>query len=98
MSETVIGMMDSAYFVPRQEILKWINSSLDINIQYIEDLGQGSVYCQLLDAAFSQRNPVLMNKINWKAKFSYDYVANLKHFQLGLDKIGSPKKIDVHFS
>ena len=36
-----------------------------------------------------------MNKINWKAKFEYDCAANLKHFQLGLDKLNTSKKIDI---
>lgn len=95
MTESSIGMMDSAYFVPRQEILKWINNVLGLNVQYIEDLGQGTVYCHLLDAAFGNRNPISMTKINWRAKFEYECAVNLKHFQLGLDKINCMKKIDV---
>lgn len=67
--EKHIGMMDSAYFVPKQEILNWINGILDINIHHIEDLGQGSIYCHLLDAAFQNKNVVSMSKLNWKAKF-----------------------------
>lgn len=67
--EKHIGMMDAAYFVPRVDILNWINSILNINIQYIEDLGQGSIYCHLLDAAFRDKNVVSMSKVNWKAKF-----------------------------
>lgn len=66
MSEA-IGIMDSAYFVPRQELLKWVNNTLFLNLQKIEDLGSGAVYCQLLDAAFGQMIP--MHKVNWKAKF-----------------------------
>ena len=87
--------MDQAYFVPRQEILKWINTLLNLNVQNIEDLGQGSIYCQLLDAAFTSKNVISMNKVNWKAKFEYECAVNLKHFQLGLDKLKSMKKIDI---
>ena len=71
MSEA-IGIMDSAYFVPRQELLNWINEKLQLNLEKIEDLGSGAVYCQLLDAAFGQIIP--MGKVNWKAKFSYEFI------------------------
>lgn len=66
MSEA-IGIMDSAYFVPRKELLKWVNETLSLKVEKIEDLGSGTVYCQLLDAAFGQMVP--MHKVNWKAKF-----------------------------
>lgn len=65
--QTAIGIMDEAYFCPRQEIIKWVNQTLELNIESIEDLGTGAVYCQLLDYGFGQRVP--MQKINWKAKF-----------------------------
>lgn len=59
--------MDEAYFCPRQEIIRWVNQSLNLNIEVIEDLGSGAIYCQLLDYAFGQRVP--MQKVSWKAKF-----------------------------
>lgn len=68
-NETVIGLMDSAYFVPKNELLKWVNDTLQLDITYIEDLGSGSVYCQLIDAY--HRHAVPMQKVNWKAKFEY---------------------------
>ena len=36
-----------------------------------------------------------MQKINWKAKFEYEFMANLKLFQNGLEKIGANRKFDV---
>jgi len=66
-NSTVIGLMDQAYFVPRQEIINWIGETIHLEVQKIEDLGSGAVYCQLLDAAFGQKVP--MSKVNWKAKF-----------------------------
>lgn len=65
--ETVIGLMDSAYFVSKNELLKWINDTLSLGLNYIEDLGSGSIYCQLIDSY--HRHVVPMNKVNWKAKF-----------------------------
>jgi hypothetical protein len=33
-----IGMMDSAYFVGRNEILTWINNRLQLNLSRIEEV------------------------------------------------------------
>jgi hypothetical protein len=33
-----IGMMDSAYFVGRSEILCWINSTLQLNLSKVEEV------------------------------------------------------------
>lgn len=35
---TNIGMMDSAYFVGRNEILGWINDRLHLNLSRIEEV------------------------------------------------------------
>lgn len=92
--ETVIGLMDSAYFVSKNELLKWINETLSLNISFIEDLGSGSIYCQLIDSYY--RHVVPMNKVNWKAKFEYEFIGNLKIFQKALEKIGGTRKFDVN--
>ena len=69
MNETVIGLMDSAYFVSKNELLKWINDTLKLDVGFIEDLGSGSVYCQLIDAYC--KGVIAMNKVSWRAKFEY---------------------------
>jgi RP/EB family microtubule-associated protein len=33
-----IGMMDGAYFVGRGEILSWINNTLALNLQKVEEV------------------------------------------------------------
>jgi RP/EB family microtubule-associated protein len=35
---TNIGIMDSAYFVGRNEILNWINNRLQLNLSRIEEV------------------------------------------------------------
>jgi microtubule-associated protein, RP/EB family len=36
-----------------------------------------------------------MGKLNWKAKFEYEFMSNLKLFQVGLEKIGAKRRFDV---
>jgi RP/EB family microtubule-associated protein len=50
----------------RTPILEWINTTLDLQLTRIEELGSGSVYCQLLDAAYPETVP--MHKVKWNAK------------------------------
>jgi hypothetical protein len=38
MAATNIGMMDGAYFVGRNEILSWINSTLSLNLNKVEEV------------------------------------------------------------
>jgi hypothetical protein len=44
-----IGMMDSAFFVGRKELIDWINDTLEINIQKVEQTASGAIACQLFD-------------------------------------------------
>jgi RP/EB family microtubule-associated protein len=88
-----IGMMEGAFFVGRKEILDWINATLDINLQKIEDTASGAVACQLLDIMYPNQVPVA--KINWSAKQDFEFVANYKILQTCFTKLGIDKHIDV---
>ena len=45
---TNIGMMDSAYFVGRSEILAWINSTLHLNLSKVEEVSPETPIALLL--------------------------------------------------
>ena len=88
-----IGIMEGAFFVGRKEILDWINSTLELNLQKIEDTASGAVACQLLDIMYPNQIPVA--KINWSAKQDFEYVANYKLMQTCFTKLGIDKHVDV---
>jgi RP/EB family microtubule-associated protein len=90
---SAIGMMDGAFFVGRKEIIDWINSTLDLNLNKVEETASGCVACQLLDIMYP--NQVAMSKLNWSVKQDFEYVQNYKVLQGAFSKLGIEKHIDV---
>jgi RP/EB family microtubule-associated protein len=58
-------MIKTGYFTPRQEIISWINGVLKAEVVKIEQLGSGTIYCHLLDAAHPGKVP--LNKVKWQS-------------------------------
>jgi RP/EB family microtubule-associated protein len=92
--------MDEGYFVPRTEIIAWINDLLkvpsaptQINLTKIEELGSGAVYCQVIDAIYPGK--VSMSKVNWRAKNDYEFIGNYKVLQNAFEKLGIKRYIEV---
>ena len=88
-----IGMMEGAFFVPRGELLEWINNLLQLNVQKIEQLASGAAYCSVVDAVFP--GTVSMSRVNWMARNDFEFVANYKILQQAFEKNGVEKWIDV---
>ena len=66
-----------------------------LNLTKIEQLGAGSVYSQIIDIVHP--GSVAMNKLNWKAKNDYEFIANLKVLQNAFAKAGIKRYIEVFF-
>ena len=71
-----IGMMDSAFFVGKNELLTWLNNLLQLNYTKVEQCANGAAYCQIMDAIYPQT--FNFQKVKWSAKHDYEFVENYK--------------------
>lgn len=85
--------MDKAYFVGKRDILSWINTTLQCNVEKVEDAHAGWVYCQMLDACFPGQVP--LHRVNFSAKTEYEKLQNLKILQDMFAKLDIKRAVDI---
>jgi RP/EB family microtubule-associated protein len=89
-----IGIMDSAYFVGRAELLQFVNTTLGLNLSKIEQTCSGAVACQLLEAIHP--GCLSLSKVDFNAKNDYEYINNYKVLQAAFTKLAIDKHIEVN--
>eukprot|EP00751_Fragilariopsis_kerguelensis_P033877 CAMPEP_0170971018 /NCGR_PEP_ID=MMETSP0735-20130129/44973_1 /TAXON_ID=186038 /ORGANISM="Fragilariopsis kerguelensis, Strain L26-C5" /LENGTH=342 /DNA_ID=CAMNT_0011390897 /DNA_START=55 /DNA_END=1083 /DNA_ORIENTATION=+ len=93
-ADNAIGMMmDTAYFVGRQQLLIFFNELLDLNLTKIEHTASGAVACQLTEYIFPGSIP--LSRINWEARSDYEFVSNYKLLQAAFTKYSVKRYVDV---
>lgn len=94
MPEKPIGIMEGAYFVGRTQLLNWINDFFKIKYDKIEQVASGALHCQIMDALYPGKVP--LHKVNFNAKFDYEYIKNYKILQEVFREQGITKMIEVN--
>ncbi|KAG2449825.1 hypothetical protein HYH02_005348 [Chlamydomonas schloesseri] len=81
------------YYAGKPELLDWINRLLQLNLQRLEQLTSGAVYCQVLDAFHA--NVVPIRKVNFHAREEYEILPNYKVLQAAFNALGFTKELAV---
>ena len=92
-SEPTIGMMEGAFFVSKNALLKWVNNLLGTAVGKVEDCANGAVYCRVLAALYPHK--VSLKRVNNGAKLEYEFLNNYKVLQKAFDDCGIKKHIEV---
>ncbi len=79
------GMMSKNNFVPQSELLAWLNSTLSLKLEAIEQTCSGAVACQLFDALHGP-GTVNMKRVDFNVKSEYEYIQNYKELQKAFTK------------
>lgn len=72
MAESAIGIYDGAFFVPKTQLIDWVNRLLRTSVQKIEECANGALYCQIIDSLYPGK--VHVRKLNWAAKLEHEFV------------------------
>lgn len=84
--------MAEAYHVGKRELLDWLAESFNIHYDKVEQCASGAAHCQIVDAVFRD---VSMSKVNFEARFDWEFVQNYKVLQAAFSKHGVVKHVDV---
>ena len=88
-----IGIMDPAFFVGKNVLLAWLNDFFQAGYTKVEQMANGAMACQILDAIYPGKVP--LGKVNFDAKTQPESVANFKVLQGVFDREQITKYVDV---
>lgn len=87
------NMADNAYASTKKDLLEWIKDVYKLNLNTIEELCTGALFCQIIDSIYP--NKVKMFKVNWEAKSEHEYISNFKILQQAFIDLKIEKNIEV---
>ena len=88
-----IGIMDPAFFVGKNVLLAWLNDFFQAGYTKVEQMSNGAMACQILDAIYPGKVP--LGKVNFDAKTQPESIANFKVLQGVFDREQITKYVDV---
>ncbi|GLI66924.1 hypothetical protein VaNZ11_010963 [Volvox africanus] len=91
--QTSFGLQDPHYFLGRGEILSWINDTLSLRLNKVEETCNGAVACQLLDVLHPGVVPI--TKVDFNANNEYQMINNYKVLQDCFNKLKIDKYVEV---
>jgi RP/EB family microtubule-associated protein len=86
-------MQQRASFMPKSELLAWINGLLQTDYAKIEQCANGAAYCQVLDSLFTDEFP--LRRVSFKAKAEHESLKNYKLIQEFFMRKGIAKTVDI---
>lgn len=93
MAVNVFASSQTTENLSRHEMMQWVNDSLQLQYQKVEQMCTGAAYCQFMDMLFE--NCINLKKVKFGAKQEHEYINNFKQLQLAFKKCGVDKTIPV---
>ncbi|KAI6179740.1 EBF3-S protein [Aphelenchoides besseyi] len=79
--------------ISRQQLLAWVNDTLQSNLTKIEEMSNGAAYCLMTDRLFPGSVP--LRKVKWNPRSEVDSIANWKILQNAWHELGINKPVQV---
>ena len=77
----------------RKELVQWLNATLALELQAVEDTRNGAVACLLLDRA--RPGSIDLSRVDWAADAHAPVLRNYKLLQAGLARARVDRPVDV---
>lgn len=77
----------------RQDLLQWINGSLQLSYVKIEEMCSGAAYCQFMDMLFP--GCIILKKVKFTTRLEHEYIQNFKTLQNAFKKVGVDKTAPI---
>lgn len=88
-----VVLKQRAAFMPKGELLTWLNGLLQLEYTRVEQCSNGAAYCQVLDSLFADEFP--LRRVSFSAKMEHESIKNYKILQQFFIRKGISKTIDV---